>query len=88
MPKVVRVDQLSLDNQDELVHNLGELNDLYQDEMAHIDKFLLKHRPRLRQLSKDKCGVLVQVAHRVMEAFLSTLADNKQQSFASSKKNQ
>ena len=88
LPKVVRVDQLSLDNQDELVHNLGELNDLYQDEMAHIDKFLLKHRPPLRQLSKDNCDVLVQVAHRVMEAFLSKLADNKQQSFVSSKQNQ
>ena len=44
---------LPLDDTDHCIHNLGELSDLYQDEMAHIDQFLLRYYANYCQVSKD-----------------------------------
>ena len=77
LPKVVNVSHLPLDDPTHRIHNLGELSDLYQDEMAHIDQFLLRYYANFRQVSKDNCDILVQLAHQIMEDFLSTATDIK-----------
>ena len=77
LPKVVNVSHLPLDDPTHRIHSLGELSDLYQDEMAHIDQFLLRYYANFRQVSKYNCDILVQIAHQIMEDFLSTATDIK-----------
>ena len=66
----MNVSHLPLDDPDHRIHNLGELSDLYQDEKAHIDQFLLIYYVNFHQVSKDNCDILVQLAHQIMEDFL------------------